>query len=129
MSIYGTEGEFHLVNEDHRDGRPVEIMVQVVPSWVDFEADYLPPPRKGIPEGDGYVHPRAAFFVEPGSGKGGGRYGGQEYHKPLLVLSGEEYERMPFREVMERLQEAISKPRRRWKNEHARKRPQRSKTR
>ncbi len=49
---------------------------------------------------------RAVFFVEPGDEKGTPRCG-QEYVKPLLVLTGKEYESMPFPEVVAKLEEAL----------------------
>lgn len=49
---------------------------------------------------------RAVFFVEAGDDKGTPRCG-QEYVKPLLVLSGKEYGEMRFSELISRLDQAL----------------------
>ena len=109
MSIYGTETALYL--DVGWQKQPVEIHVQAVPAWVYFVADWLPPPRPGIPESKGYLHPRAAVFVIAGSPKGGEGFDGQQYHQPLLVMSGEEYERATFRDLMALLADAVEKAR------------------
>lgn len=109
MSIYGTEEEFLLVDDGERE---VRVFVQVVPAWIDFPADYLPAPRAGVANEEGYLHPRAAVFIDADRcGKGrqeGTDFQAQQYHSPLLVLSGEEYEKISFREVMRRLRLALA---------------------
>lgn len=104
MSIYGT-GHSFAVEAD--DDELVFVHEQVVPSWITEPYDWLPPSRGGDIEGDGYARPRAVVFVLDGEPKGGPGYGGQQYHAPLLVMSGEDYERTTFRDVMRRLVDAI----------------------
>lgn len=103
MSIYGTG----YVLSIHTDGELVEVIEQIVGSHIREPYDWLPPPRPEVSDDDSYVHPRAAVFVLAGERKGGDDYAGQQYHRPLLVLSGEEYERSTWRDVMRRLADAI----------------------
>ena len=49
---------------------------------------------------------RAVVFVTDETKKGTNR-SGQEYADPLLVLTGEEYAKMTFDELLTKLQEAI----------------------
>jgi hypothetical protein len=111
VSIYGTEYIFHLEDEDDNK---VEIFVQVVPAWVNHagpEWAFLPPARaaRDVPahEDQGYRDPRAVVFTAPWTTKGTPR-NGQEYVDPLLVLTGEEWQTMPFRDVMSKLADAIA---------------------
>ena len=109
MSIYGTDFTFALV--DDIEEWPRRVMVQVVASFIADDGpdwSFLPPPRLGIEEEDGYEHPRAAVFVLDETEKGTER-NGQEYVSPLLTLTGEEYETLSFREVMGRLEDALAK--------------------
>lgn len=103
MSIYGTGRVFSI----HIDGELVEVIEQVVGSHIREPYDWLPTPRLDVSDDDSYLHPRAVVFVLAGEPKGGEGYGGQQYHRPLLVLSGEEYARVTFHAVMSQLTDAI----------------------
>ena len=50
--------------------------------------------------------PRAVFFVADWTPKGTAR-NGQEYVRPLLVLTGEAYVRTPWPDLMERVTDAV----------------------
>ena len=98
------------------------------PRWVTVTAQAVPPhvgsrtPGCGYEDGDPYAaflpppvdtdetghaeHNRAVVFVT-GETKKGTERSGQEYVNPLLVLTGEEYAKMPFEELLRRLEEAI----------------------
>lgn len=102
MSIYGTLAEIGI--RRFGDKEFVAILVQGVPPHVDDVGpawDFLPPPVD--PEGSVQ---RAVYFVEPGDEKGTERCG-QEYVKPLLMLTGKEYQEAPFADVIRRLEEAL----------------------
>ena len=104
MSIYATISEIGL--KRFGDEAYVEIYVQGVPAHIDYIGpawDFLPPP----------VHPdgntmRAVFFVERGDEKGTPRCG-QEYVKPLLMLTGKEYENIRFVDLLARLEESLDR--------------------
>ena len=98
------------------------------PRWVTVTAQAVPPhigsptPGSGYEDGDPYAvflpppvetdemgsaqYNRAVVFVTDETEKGTER-SGQEYVNPLLVLTGEEYAKMPFDELLHRLEEAI----------------------
>jgi hypothetical protein len=102
MSIYATLAEIGI--KRFGDKEFIAILVQGVPPHIDDVGsawDFLPPPV----DPDGEVM-RAVFFVEPGDEKGTPRCG-QEYVRPLLVLTGEEYGRMSFPDVIAKLEEAF----------------------
>lgn len=102
MSIYATMAEIGI--KRFGDEGFVDILVQGVPPHIDHVGpawDFLPPP----------VHPegtvmRAVFFVEAGDEKGTPRCG-QEYVKPILMLTGKEYEEIRFVDLMSRLEDAL----------------------
>jgi len=48
------------------------------------------------------------FFIEERDEKGTAR-SHQEYAKPLLMLTGEEYERITFKDLMKRLDESLDR--------------------
>lgn len=102
MSIYATIGEFGFKRSD--DNNYIEIFIQAVPPHivdVGPQWDFLPPP--GDPEGHRY---RAVFFVERDEPKGTpGSH--QEYPRPLLKLTGQEYHDIRFVDLMMRLEEAL----------------------
>jgi hypothetical protein len=101
MSIYATLGEIGI--RRFGDQRMIEILIQSVPAHIDYagpEWDFLPPP---VAESEPH---RAVFFVEQGTEKGSERCG-QEYLKPLLMLTGGEYESISFVELLNRLEEAL----------------------
>src|SRR5436190_23858581 len=100
MSIYATLAEFGVGR--FGDKEMVRIFVQGVPPHIDYVGtgwEFLPPPVD--PEGKTM---RAVFFVESGDAKGTERCG-QEYVRPLLMLTGAEYEGIRFVDLMERLEE------------------------
>jgi hypothetical protein len=102
MSIYATMAEIGF--KRFGDKEFVDIFVQGVPPHIDFvgsQWDVLPPPVD--PDGTSI---RAVFFVEAGDEKGTARCG-QEYVKPLLMLTGKEYEDIRFSELITRLDEAL----------------------
>ena len=104
MSIYATLLEFGV--KRFGDQNFVRIWAQAVPPHIDYvgpQWDFLPPPVD--PEGQIM---RAVFFVEDGDEKGTPRCG-QEYVKPLLVLTGKEYAEIRFEDLMARLEEALDK--------------------
>ncbi|HKQ48805.1 MAG TPA: hypothetical protein VJZ71_12105 [Phycisphaerae bacterium] len=102
MSIYATVAEIGV--KRFGDKEFVDILVQGIPPHIDYtgpEWEFLPPPVD--PEGSIM---RAVFFVEAGDEKGTERCG-QEYVRPLLMLTGKEYEDIPFVELMKRLDDAL----------------------
>jgi hypothetical protein len=104
MSIYATLAEIGI--RRFGDEGFIAILVQGVPPHIDHVGpawDFLPPPVD--PEGSVM---RAVFFVEPGEEKGTPRCG-QEYVKPLLVLTGKEYEAVSFPDVIAKLEEALDR--------------------
>jgi len=104
MSIYATLHEIGI--KRFGDKGFVAILVQGVPQHIDHVGpawDFLPPPVD--PEGE---TARAVFFVEAGDEKGTPRCG-QEYVRPLLMLTGQEYEVIRFEELMRRLEEELDK--------------------
>ena len=71
----------------------------------DPYVDFVPPPLET--DGDGQApYDRAVVFVTDETKKGTAR-NGQEYVDPLLVLTGEEYAKMPFQVLLDRLQETV----------------------
>jgi hypothetical protein len=102
MSIYATQAHFGI--KRFGDKEIIEILIQGVPPHIDYvgpQWDFLPPPVD--PEGSTM---RAVVFVEPGDDKGTDRCG-QEYVKPLLMLTGKEYEEFRFADLIARLEEAL----------------------
>jgi len=102
MSIYATMAEIGIKRFGDREF--VDIFVQGVPPHIDDVGpawEFLPPPVD--PNG---THMRAVFFVEAGEEKGTPRCG-QEYVRPLLMLTGEEYERVRFVDLIARLEDAL----------------------
>src|SRR3972149_11984137 len=99
MSIYATITEIGI--KRFGDKNFVDILVQGVPPHIDYvgpQWEFLPPPVD--PEGNAM---RAVFFVEAGDEKGTERCG-QEYFKPLIMLTGEEYDNIRFSDLMVRLE-------------------------
>lgn len=123
MSIYATlwalqfprHGDFLV------DGDWIEVIAQGVPAHIGS-----PTPGSGYEAGDPYADflppavacesddtpLRAVVFVTPETKKGTVR-SAQEYADPLLVLTGEEYQRSAFDELHERICKALrgSRPR------------------
>src|SRR5882757_3734460 len=104
MSIYATLHELGI--KRFGDKQFVTVFVQGVPPHIDHVGpawDFLPLPMD--PDG---ATMRAVFFVEPGDEKGTARCG-QEYVKPLLMLTGLEYEAISFADLIQRLELALDK--------------------
>jgi hypothetical protein len=102
MSIYATLAEIGIKRFDDKEF--VHILIQGVPPHIDYVGpawDFLPPPV----DADGSVM-RAVFVVEAGDDKGTSRCG-QEYVKPLLMLTGKEYEKIRFAQLISRLEAAL----------------------
>jgi hypothetical protein len=102
MSIYATFA--HIGIKRFGDRNLVEIFVQGVPPHIEYtgpEWAFLPPPV----DPDGALM-RAVFFVELGEEKGTPR-NGQEHAKPLLMLTGQEYEEALFADLVTRLESAL----------------------
>ena len=102
MSIYATLADIGL--RRFGDKELIEIRIQGVPPHIDHAGPkwaFLPPPVD--PNGDVM---RAVFFVEKGEEKGTSG-NGQEYVKPLLVLTGQEYQSVTFESLLRRLEEAL----------------------
>lgn len=119
MSIYATL--WHLQFPRHGDsylGCPwVDVFAQGVPAHIgtptpgygyesaDPYVTFLPP-AVGIGGDVSEADLRAVVFVVGDSPKGTAR-GGQEYEHPLLILTGGEYEAMPFQVLHDRLCAAL----------------------
>jgi len=119
MSIYATlwRLKFPRYGDDHTGCEWAEVIAQGVPAHIgtltpgygyeagDPYAAFLPPPIAILSDEDeGEL--RAVVFIKAGTPKGTER-SHQEYVNPLLVLSGEEYESLPFPEVHRRICEAL----------------------
>jgi hypothetical protein len=104
MSIYATVAHFGI--KRFGDKSTTEILAQSVPPHIDYtgpEWDFLPPPVD--PNG---TTARAVVFVEPAEEKGTDRCG-QEYVRPLLMLTGEQYEKIRFIDLVRRLEDALDR--------------------
>ena len=119
MSIYATLWtlKFPQEGDSHRDCEWIEVIAQAVPAHVgsptpgcgyedgDPFAAFLPPAVATDAEGNAPFH-RAVAIVTEHSLKGTER-SGQEYVSPLLLLTGEEYARMTFDELHQRICDAL----------------------
>lgn len=88
MSIYATMNEWSMLI----DGEQRTIFFQGVPSWVDFEASWLPPPIPDDDTPDGRVAMRVIVVISAGTEKGGAGFDGQQYHRELARLTHAEYD-------------------------------------
>lgn len=107
MSIYGTQFVFQIERYNKAFNPPfefVKVYVQVVPGHIGHPSKGYGDPFSSFlpPTPDDPEQLRAVVFVEAGCPKVG-----QEYTRPLLVLSGEEFERIPFMEVMAKVSRAL----------------------
>jgi hypothetical protein len=119
MSIYATLWSIQVQDPaaPFTDPRWVTVTAQAVPPHIgspapgcgygggDPYADFLPPPIETDETGSADYN-RAVVFVTDETKKGTER-SGQEYVNPLLVLTGEEYAKISFEELLHRLEEAI----------------------
>ena len=115
MSIYATlwRLQFPRYGDDHTACEWVEVLAQGVPGHIgtpspghgyengDPFADFLPPPIALAP-GDQGDKLRAVVIVREGTPKHG-----QRYIDPLLVLTGEEYQRSTFDELRRRIYDVL----------------------
>lgn len=119
MSIYATlwklkfpcDGDYFIGNGW------IEVTAQGVPAHIgtptlgygyekgDPYAAFLPPPLEVDSEGDA-PYMRAVVFVTEGKVKGTDR-SPQEYEGPLLVITGQEYKRITFSELYDRICNAL----------------------
>jgi hypothetical protein len=119
MSIYATLWTIQIQDpaSSFTSPRWVKVTAQAVPPHIgsptlgcgyeegDPYGDFLPPPVETNKDGEAPYH-RAVVFVTDETEKGTER-SGQEYADPLLVLTGEEYVKMPFPVLLEKLEEAV----------------------
>lgn len=122
MSIYATHWilKFPRYGDAHLGCDWIEVIGQGVPAHIgtpspghgyesgDPYASFLPP-AIAMPDGEEGIALRAMVIVREGTEKVG-----QEYINPLLVLSGQEYARIPFTELHERLCDTLRGRRPRW---------------
>ena len=119
MSIYATlwKLKFPKEGDEHSDCEWIEVTAQAVPPHVGS-----PTPGNGYENGDPYAaflpraletdadglakFNRAVVFVTEYTIKGTER-SGQEYACPLLVLTGDEYSRITFEELHQRICDAL----------------------
>ena len=119
MSIYATLWtlKFPKEGDEHSGCEWIEVRAQTVPAHVgsptpgcgyedgDPYAAFLPPAVATDADGNAPFH-RAVAIVTEYSIKGTER-SGQEYVSPLILLTGEEYARMTFEELHERICDAL----------------------
>jgi hypothetical protein len=112
MSIYATLWEIKLPKTHQFDTEWVRVYAQAVPPHIghpshypkgDPYSDFLPPVVECDPKtGLGPYH-RAVVILADGRDE----KVGQRYTNPLLVLTGEEYSRMPFEKLLDAIQETL----------------------
>jgi len=119
MSIYATLWtlKFPKEGDEHLGCEWIEVRAQAVPAQVgsptpgmgyesaDPYAAFLPPAMETDADGNAPFH-RAVAIVTEHSIKGTER-SGQEFLSPLLLLTGQEYARMTFEELHERICDAL----------------------
>lgn len=119
MSIYATEWslKFPKDGDGHLGCEWVEVWAQAVPAHIgtptpgfgyehgDPYASFLPPAIETDADGRAPFH-RAVVFVTEHTVKGTAR-AGQEYVDPLFVLTGEQYARISFTALYERICAAL----------------------
>jgi len=119
MSIYATlwRLKFPRYGDDHTGCDWIEVIAQGVPAHIgasasglageedDPYADFLPP-AGAVPTDDDGQTMRAVVFVREGTPKGTAR-SPQEYVRPLLVLSGQEYATITFGQLHDMICSAL----------------------
>lgn len=119
MSIYATLWTIQIQDpaSPFTSPRWVKVTAQAVPAHIgsptpgcgyengDPYGDFLPPPVETDEDGEAPYH-RAVVFVTDETEKGSER-SGQEYVDPVLVLTGEQYAKVPFQVLLEKLEECI----------------------
>jgi hypothetical protein len=113
MSIYATLWEIKVPRQHCFDEAWVTVWGQAVPPHIghpsdypegDPYADFLPPVVKDYdPETGEAPFQRAVVIVQEGRNT----KDGQRYTDPLIVMTGEEYARIPFQELLDRIHKAI----------------------
>lgn len=115
MSIYATlwELRFPKYGDDHHGCEWIEVIAQAVPPHIgsptsgmgyeegDPYGEFLPPPLETDKDGQ-HEYMRAVIIVTEQTKKGTFR-NPQEYQNPLLVLTGEEYNKISFAELHSRI--------------------------
>lgn len=110
MSIYATLWEIQVRRRHRFDHEWVTVFAQAVPPHIghhpdgDAYADFLPPvvPDYDPDQDKDYPH-RAVVIVQDGREN----KDEQRYTDPLFVMSGEEYRRLAFQDLLDRIHEAI----------------------
>lgn len=112
MSIYATLWEIKLPKGHQFDNEWVTVYAQAVPAHIghpsgyregDPYSDFLPPVVECDPKtGEGPYHRAVVILVA-----GRDEKIGQRYPNPLLVLTGEEYARMPFGVLLQAIEGAM----------------------
>jgi hypothetical protein len=119
MSIYATLWSVQIEDPAAPLTKPrwVRVTAQAVPPHIgsltpgcgyesgDPYSEFLPPPVQTDEMGNA-EYDRAVVFVTDQTKKGTER-NGQEYVNPLLIMTGEEYAKIPFDTLLRRLQEVI----------------------
>lgn len=113
MSIYATLWEIKLPRRHDLDDEWVVVYAQAVPPHIghpseypegDLYADFLPPVVRDYDPATGEgPYNRAVVILQ----KGRDEKDVQRYVDPLIVMSGEEYARIPFGELLDRIQKAM----------------------
>ena len=113
MSIYATLWEIQIRKGHRFDDDWVEVYAQAVPPHIghpseypdgDPYADFLPPVVENY--GSGPDKPkcyRAVVILQAGRDK----KNGQRYIDPLFVMTGEDYLKTPFHELLGRIEQAV----------------------
>jgi hypothetical protein len=115
MSIYATlwKLKFPKEGDDVMGCEWIEVIAQAVPPHIgspsagaDYESGdpfgaFLPPPV-AVDLDSNAPHARAVVFITEFTQKGTER-SGQEYQSPLLVLTGEEYDKITFADLHEHI--------------------------
>ena len=117
MSIYATlwQLKFPRYGDDHGGREWITVLTQGVPAHVGKPAPgtesedpcsaFLPPAGTAETDDDGQTM-RAVVFITDTTPKGTAR-SPQEYLRPLLVLSGQEYATIAFRELHDLICDAL----------------------
>ncbi|HYT89782.1 MAG TPA: hypothetical protein VEL76_13825 [Gemmataceae bacterium] len=113
MSIYATLWEIALPRRYHFDEEFIKVFAQAVPAHIGHPSSY--------PEGDPYADflPPVVMEYDPETGEAPfdravliiredrAEKVGQRYTDPILVLTGEEYARSTFDELIHRIERAM----------------------
>src|SRR5437879_6574324 len=109
MSIYATLWEIQVRRRHFFDNQWVRVCAQSVPPHIghpsnypdgDPYSDFLPPVVADYdPETGEAPYNRAVVIVQEGREQ----KDGQRYVDPLMILSGEEYSRITFKELLDRI--------------------------